>query len=253
MSVARGEYAYPSWLPPKVQQAVRKIALSGRVPPEIVYRFATDTRMESVWRELGKRTRDGYQSTNAPFYSATLPQQCDSGAALAVHLREHAAKERSLGRDAEAEKLERIAAEVADRDRVGMTFDPPPDMKHEMALAALFTVAIARFWQHPETATLKELEERVAAEREAGRVDVAKAFEGLLDDPGARRFIVTRRRTDARLEAYVEAMTIACRELFGHDLPGIVATLTNVAFERNDITRDRVRALTKVRHLKKSA
>jgi hypothetical protein len=253
MSAAGLEVEFPSWVPPRIRQAAAEIARSGHVPAAVVYRFAVDARMESVWQEFSKRVRDGYQPTTARFYPATLPPQCDSWASLAAHLREHAAKERSLGRDAEAEKLERTAAAVAHRDRVGVTFDPPPDMQHDMALSALFTIAVARFWQQPETATLKELEQRVAAAREAGRADVARAFEGLLDDPGARRFIVARRRTDPRLEAYVEAMTIECRRLFGHDLPGIVATLTNVAFERNDITRDRARALTKVRQLKKSA
>ncbi len=253
MSTADLGVEFPSWVPPRIRQAAEQLALSKLVPAAVVRRFSVDARMESVWQDLSKLARDGYQPTTARFYPATLPPQCDSWASLAANLREYAAKERSFGRDAEAEKLEQTAAAVADRDRAGVSFEPLPDMKHDMALAALFTLAIARFWQQPETATLKELEARVAFERTLGRVDVARAFERLPNDPVASRFIVARRRTDARLEAYVEAMTIECRKLFGNDMPGIVATMTNVAFERNDISRDRVRALVKVRQPKKSA
>ncbi|NOT39103.1 MAG: hypothetical protein HOP13_01275 [Alphaproteobacteria bacterium] len=253
MSAADLEFEFPSWVPPRIRQAAVQIASSGQVPVLVVSRFATDARMRGVWQELGKKKRDDYQRTNTPSHPGTPPPQCDTWASLATSLRAHAAKERSFGRDAEAEKLEQTAAAVADRDRAGVSFESPPDMKHDMALAALFTLAIARFWQRPETATLKELQARIAFEREIGRLGVAKAFESLLGDPVAHRFIVARRRTDARLEAYAEAMTIECRKLFGQDMPGIVATLTNVAFARNDITRDRVRALTKVRPSAKSA
>lgn len=169
MSSTGLEQAYPSWLPPRIQRATDQLALAGLVPASIVHRFATDARMEDVWRELDKRTRDSYRPTSVPFYPATLPPQCESWAALAVHLREHAAKERSLGRDTKAEELEQLASLAARLDRVGVAFDPPPHMRHEMALAALFVTAIARFWQQPERAASPPLDPPASPNRYALR------------------------------------------------------------------------------------
>jgi len=56
-----------------------------------------------------------------------------------------------------------------------------------------------------------------------------------------------RHRTEPRLEAFVEGMGMGMRSIFGKNLPGVIATITNVTFPKVDLNRDRVRAILETR------
>jgi hypothetical protein len=59
----------------------------------------------------------------------------------------------------------------------------------------------------------------------------------LADDP----WIITRRRGDSKVRTFVANLSITTRQLFGRTLYGTLATVTNVAFNRQDITDTKVR------------
>jgi hypothetical protein len=59
--------------------------------------------------------------------------------------------------------------------------------------------------------------------------------------------IVERDRGDPTVRGFVRLAVIACRTTFGSPLYSTVATITNVVFDRGDITRDRVYSLVRER------
>lgn len=244
---------FPAWLSPRLGAVAEKLIAEGRAPVSVVRRLACDERMRGVWAELNKKERDDYRKSDRPFYQATLPPAAASWTALSVATEKQADVERRFGRTEQAEKFQRVAALMKLLDPFSVRHDPSAEMQHEMALSSLFCFAAARFVQQPETVTERELNAIVLTERSNGRDDVAVAYEGLAQDPVESRFIVKRRRTDARLEAYVESLALDCRNLFRKDLYGVIATITNVVFDRNDMTDARIRTILRARTPAKSA
>jgi hypothetical protein len=238
---------------PRLRAVAEKLIAEGHAPVSVVRRLACDERMRGVWSELNKRERDDYRKTDRPVYQATLPSAASSLLDLSVAIEKQAARERGFGRAEQADKFERAASLVKSLDRFSVRHVPSAEMRHEMALVALFIFAIARFVQKPETVTERELNAIVATEQAKGRDDVAAAYEALAQDPIESRFIVKRRRTDPRVEAYVESLALECRKLFGQDLYGVVATITNVVFDQHDMTDARIRTILRARTPAKSA
>lgn len=237
----------PDWTPLRVCQAAELMV--GLAPMSVIVRFLADPRMEGVWRELDKRKRVDYQKSEQPVYGVTLPEMSKSWTATATAIRTHAIRERRLGRDERAGQLEAIVGGINRLDMVRRSreFVPPPGMEIDCAKVVLFVTAVARYCDDRATVTRKEFDALVADAQANGRHDVAAALEELRKDKFQCRLIVERRRTDASLEAFVEALTQTCRELFGHELPGLVAILTNVGFERDDMSRYKVRAITRTK------
>ena len=246
---------FPDWIPARIRGTATEIVRSGLAPLPVVRRLATDPRMHALWQELGKRTRERekYKATEQRFYAAELSPRSLSWKSLADTFVSQAAKVRALGHDARARELEQIAEVAMVLEPHAVRCEPPTDMKHEMAEVSLFVDAVARAADGSETITRAELNRLIALERQNGCLTVAGAYEQLARDPVDSRFIVERRRTEARIEAFVESMALSCQRYFGQDLPGIIATLTNVAFERNDLDRYRIRAILKPKPSPKSA
>lgn len=244
---------FPDWVPARVGGAAIEIARVDLAPLPIIRRLATDPRMRAVWQELGKRRREEYKATEQRVYAAELSPQSLSWESLAHDFASRATKMRALGNDPRAGELETIARVAMVLEPHAVRCEPPTDMKHEMAEVSLFVDAVARAADGSETITRAELNRLIALERQNGCLTVAGAYEQLARDPVDSRFIVERRRTEARIEAFVESMALSCQRYFGQDLPGIIATLTNVAFERNDLDRYRIRAILKPKPSPKSA
>jgi hypothetical protein len=83
-----------------------------------------------------------------------------------------------------------------------------------------------------------------AIERAADTLDreITKRFASGLGMTSAP-LIVERSRTDPCLRGFVRCAVHSCRAFFGSSLYSTVATLTNVTFDRHDMTAGRVRAL----------
>jgi hypothetical protein len=78
-------------------------------------------------------------------------------------------------------------------------------------------------------------------------LDAASAYEELADHAiGSLGTIVLVRRkprSESRLKGFVMALASTTKVLFGIPLCGTVATLTNVALNRSDISGDKVRKM----------
>jgi len=90
-------------------------------------------------------------------------------------------------------------------------------------------------------------EQRVRGYFDHRLLDAAFAYEELADDavgPLGTAVLVSRKpRSEPRLKGFVMALASTTQVLFGAPLCGTVATLTNVALERSDITDDKVRKI----------
>ena len=72
------------------------------------------------------------------------------------------------------------------------------------------------------------------------------------NDPTNKQYLVDRQRTDARIEAFVKALATETAKIFGSPLYGVLAILTNIAFEGSGYDQQRIRALLR-EHGAKSA
>jgi hypothetical protein len=203
--------------------------------------------MESVWQELSKHQREEYVTTAKPFHPATLPQAVESWADMAAALRSRAAEYGELGGAALAAKYEKRALAAEERHRARASGASSDAERHEVALAIIFTVAVALYREGLKTVTQRELDQHVEALRSAGRNEIAAAYERHAEKPAVARFFVERKRTNARLEAFIEGLAGQTNPLFGKPLYGVIATIANIAFERSDLDRQHVRAILKTR------
>ncbi len=78
-------------------------------------------------------------------------------------------------------------------------------------------------------------------------LDAALAYEELADDAvgslGTIVLVSRKPRSEPRLKGFVMALASTTKVLFGVPLCGTVATLTNVALNRSDVTGDKVRKM----------
>jgi hypothetical protein len=211
-----------------------------------VKRLTTDRRMRSVWKELSGHRRG----------SATVREYVHPAVSEAV---------RSHRINAETRRLTR-----------GL---PPVEKVQRQAIVMLFVEAAQlcswdrKLWA-PHVRTIKELREkiriyrtlgsRILADvqtlRDLGNSSFASALTDAAEDCNRQAdgleaelcqvlrirsdLIVSRtssRLGDPWLRAFIILMSGHCSYLFGKRMDGVVATLTNVVFQRTDLTQDNIR------------
>jgi hypothetical protein len=245
------EIVTPEWVPPPVIVAAQRLAdAAGDGPPEVldvVRRLIIDGRMQGVWQDLQKHQRDGYTPTAVPFYKTELPGAVRSWGGMVVGWRSRAAEYRALGDEAAAARFEDLASNAETQPASGEPASLNIDDERELVLVLVFVLAFSLYCSGLETVGRADVEKRAAALRGAGSADMADAFERQAAISENSRFIVERKRGDQRIRAFVEGMAKEMRVMFGQDMPGVIATITNVAFQQSDYNRDRIRALLEIR------
>jgi hypothetical protein len=236
----------PDWVPAMVI-AVANYLLdqSETAPPQItalIERLVTDERMQGVWRELGRHRRDNHISTADLFRNPTLPDAILSWETTARELRNRAVALRQLGADHDAGQIQTSAAAIESRldPAIPIGSELPPE---GIELAHLFAQIVSVYVNARDMVSDKELEAHVARLRSSGQEDIASAFERQSKEPSNARFLVQRRRTDGRQNAFIEGMGIIMRDMYEISMPGVIATLANVVFETDSFHRERVRAI----------
>lgn len=252
MSLQRSNVKAPDWVPFVVDRVAQRLGAEFRAEGRadliaVLRRLIFDGRMQKVWRELTKRRRENYVSTERPFHPSTLPQAVELWAATAAALRRRAAEYRELGDEIIACEFEHEAALAQARHQNDTSQQITDPQRHDLALVMTFFLAVAHYLAGAKTVTQKEFNAHVDRLRAAGKMGIVDALERHAADPQVARFIVKRRRTDPRLEGFVEAVASEVAALFGDQFYGVIATLANVVFERCDLTRQRIRAILKVR------
>jgi hypothetical protein len=160
----------------------------------------------------------------------------------------HRASEyRALGDNAAAARFEDLASKAEAQSSSDQPAPLSMGDERELVFVLVLVQAFSLYCAGLETVGRADVEERIATLRAAGKPDIAEAFERQAKTPENSRFIVERKRGDQRIRAFVEGMATQMRAMLGQDMPGVIATITNVAFGRSDYDRDRIRALLEIR------
>jgi hypothetical protein len=242
----------PDWVPAGVMRTASVLAQSCTedfpTVLALIERLLFDPRMKAVWHELTKRKRHGYVSTDEPFHPSRLPKAVESWENMAEAERSVAAGYQELGgQDIAADHARRAkAAEARHQRRPARPITQ--EQQHELAYAMVFARAVSLYCESLKTVTQKEVKQHIEALRANGQDEMAAAYERQFKTPEVARYVVRRRRTDPRLEAFIEGLAALTRKLFGQPLHGVIAIVTNVAFDRTDFDRERVRAILKGPH-----
>jgi hypothetical protein len=231
---------------------------------ELLHRLTCDPRMEGVWAELLKRKRSNYQTTTEFFHSASSGLQAfwDPEARLQ---RRRAALMRSLGEPkAEIKFLETSAllAEFAGTKWLFPWYEGRPEIpRQQLALAFLFrqTFTLAQQNHRPVSRTEAEaarnhyvtMAKRILADNteylDERLSRAASAYLELADvaapGPGSPLLVERKRGRNKLIKGFVLELAATTKEIFGASLFGTVATLTNVALDRADLTAAQVRQM----------
>jgi len=128
-----------------------------------------------------------------------------------------------------------------------------PEQRRALALADLFSRAAAAYASGAETITRKEFSQYLKELRASRHSSEADAYERHASSNVGSRFLVDRRRTDARLEAFIETIALETRTIFGKPFYSTIATIANVAFrERNIYVLDAYRKRLEYPDLKRA-
>jgi hypothetical protein len=215
----------------------------GGPADEVVRRLASDPRMREVWDELNKHQRQNYVATDKRYHASRLPKALESWRTMAAAQRQRATEYAELDGGDIAAVLRRMGAWADVLHRQAPPTKLSGEEGHELALVSLFVAAVATYLDAPRTVSQKEVDSVIAALEAAGKESIAAGFRRHAAYPRNTRFIVARHRTEPRVEAFVETVRSHTQGLFGTPLYGVIATIANVAFERCDLTRQKIRAL----------
>jgi len=240
----------PRWVPAEVLATANfLVGMALDMPADAkaaLIRLVCDERMKGVWQDLNKYKREG-APTSERFYEAALPEAVQSWAGVAEALRARAAAYRALGDETTATRYEQQA--VAAEGREGNSPPTPLNEGDERGIvfAMVFTLVFNLYGSGHGVVSRRDLERRIEDLTARGQASIADALERQAKSPEGAKFIVDRKRSDLRINAFVEGMAKEMRAMFRQDMPGVIATITNVAFDRSDYDRDRIRALLKAR------
>ena len=239
---------------------------------KIFYRLTLDPRnprMKRVWDELLKKKRLKDRKTEQylhPTATSDGGKRFWSFRARSLQSRAEELRKRGEGPEADRVQVRAILVEM-EVPNIFSRLQRAKFEPQEQGLIFLFYTAFKFAQETPQSVSVAE--ERKAAGRframaktiradaaEEQRVrgyfdhrllDAAFAYEELADDavgPLGTAVLVSRKpRSEPRLKGFVMALASTTQVLFGAPLCGTVATLTNVALERSDITDDKVRKI----------
>jgi hypothetical protein len=270
---------FPKWVPPAVIDAAKQIhaeTASEENPveaEEFWSRLVFDPRMERVWKELYKKKRIHYKPTEEFAHPA-----CMTNASIAARNRRLALELRQQDGRKNKSEADFLDAEAA---LLEGEYDPPADPRwseQERAMQLFLLRAYQAALDH-ELVYLSDLEAKVrklqnvakrlrsdaailssfGMEREARKLkNIAshcddEAFNILpYDDENSAhswslktddRWIIVRRQGDLELRAFVVSLSIITGTLFRKILYGTLATVSNVRFDRQDVTAEKVREM----------
>lgn len=223
----------PEWVPAEVAAAARMILGNGEAPLDIVkvtQRLLSNVQMKKVWVELKRNRRDKYRPSGESFHSIQLPPEIDSQDALVQRWKAEAEENRSLGDEPLAKQFEflSMAGQVIENNSPAPPI--PDDMRHGLALALFFSLAVALYAARERSITQKEAERWENVARNRGLTEQAGAVRRFLAKPEVSRQLVKRQRVDPRLRAYIVNLAFQTRQIFGSPLARTIATTANVAF-----------------------
>jgi hypothetical protein len=205
MLVAKEGSGPPGWLPDYIAEKARELRekhSGNQIALDVIDRLVTHPKMQTVWKEFNKRSRENHQRTGRPLHELTerFAATADRNAALADFLefacnlgrrtlelplpnRTEATMAKALRAD--AERLERAgrkgarrlrrAAEVYER----LQYKPGDRAKHIARGLALWLAAVFGSPMYQTTATVTS----IITGREIDKREVRTWFQDPLDSP----------------------------------------------------------------------
>ena len=243
----------PDWVPVEVARVAQMmLGMPNGRPPELatalIQRLLRDERMKVVWGEFNKRQRTtDYAKSKDNFYSSNLPPPIQSWAAMSQRFKQRAAEYSLFGDNVTAREYLARAEAVKGRDANIPRQPLTDDRKHGLVMATFFGSAVAFYCSGRESVTQKDLNREKQSFLKQGLAEHAAALSQHFQQPEMARLVVERRRTEARLEAFVEGLAQRNVEVFGLEFPGIIAITANVAFGRTDLDRRKIKAILRRR------
>jgi hypothetical protein len=263
----------PHWLPPSVLHTANRIyaQVSTEDEPgkamELLDRLTFDPRMENVWNELRKKKRKSYKSSDEYVHPAgySFSGQVRTRQRQALDLSER-------GGETDRKEAKRLEQEAALIDHLpdGFTFTSQ-EQEQDAALGYLFyhaywyvlrpsplisaseaNEALGQIWSLATSLRLdaEKLrsfgmeDEALELKRIARRCEEQSFWDDPQDDCP---WLVARHRGDDHLRAYVLGLSDITRLLFRTPLYGVLAAITNVALNRDDITDKHIREMLRHR------
>jgi len=240
----------PDWVPAKVA-AVARIIVSDDPPSEVIevtQRLLSNAQMKRVWTELNRNRRENYRPTGETFHQSQLPREVESWGAMAETWSALAVENQSLGEDSLARQFNILSrhAELIDYHHPS---PPVPDsMRHGLAMALFFSLAVALYSARDRSITQKDADRWEKAFRERGLNERAEAVRSFVAKPEVSRLVVERQRFDPRLRAFIVTLGLQVERIFGSPLARTIATTANVAFNNTAstaISHETVKAILK--------
>ena len=264
----RSQRTFPEWIPRCIQDLVQILYNDAdrdncAKDAEVLDRLTLDPRMKKVWDELLKKKRSNYGKTEQYVHPAASyhgSKRLWSFAARSLQSRADEHRKRGEGLEADRVQLRAILVEM-EVPNIFNRLHPAKFAPQEEGLIFLFYTAFTFAQETPQSVAVAEARKaarRFRAMAETIRADVAQkfdhrlldaafAYEELADDAvgslGTIVFVSRRPRSEPRLKGFVMALASTTKVLFGVPLCGTVATLTNVALNRSDVTGDKVRKM----------
>jgi hypothetical protein len=270
---------YPEWASPAVINIAERLCAQVKTEQDpakaldMLSRLTSDERMRPVWTELYKKKRDLHRPTETFHHPA-----CVSYKSIAARCRRHACKLRKrqgvddeidakvleMEADGYEHKPDPLAAVPWSEQDIGVqlffwhTYRKALNCKPEFLSdlqrkhSKLKTLADHLRKQAGETELLGEGQASLAQKLaqlaseydDAARQVLPKGYKpGMDDDP----WIITRRRsTDPAMRSFVVFLSIYAKIIFDKELHTTLAHVTNVVFDRHDMTRSKVRELLRL-------
>jgi len=224
--------------------------------------------MKRVWDELLKKKRLNYGKTEQYVHpTATYEsKRFWSFAARSLQSRAEERRKRGKGLEADRDQTRAILVEI-EVPNIFSRLHPAKFAPQEQGLIFLFYTAFTFAQETPQSVPVAEARKVAcrframaktiradAAQNQRMRgyfdhrlLDAALAYEELADDAvgslGTIVLVSRKPRSEPRLKGFVMALASTTKVLFGVPLCGTVATLTNVALNRSDVTGDKVRKM----------
>jgi hypothetical protein len=257
----------PDWTPPIVCQLVTYLLRmrADRQPDllPLLKRLTSDFRMRKVWTELLRRKRIDYAPTHEYLHPVSEAGPHLSWTQRTQSLRRRAAELRKRGGTGleEAARLETLARLIQLTETkllVPWSGEPSPQ---DLALACFFNQVVELAQSSPKAVPVRKA--KTARRRyitmakqlliDAGEhadqrlLHAAYAYEELADlaaPPVSSPLVVPRnQRRDATLKGFVITLADVTNQIFHAPLYGTIATVTNVTFDRDDMTDKKVRRM----------
>jgi hypothetical protein len=229
---------------------------------EVLWRLISDRRMDRVWREIYKESRGDHPPTGQ--YSNPAYVTNASVAAAKRRLAAELRNKTGMINEREAKFLE---AEAAVLERLG---DPPADPRwseQDRAVQYFLRHTFRNFLDlkpvilsdlkakmnklrevveglHRQAATLQSLgKESDAQKLEEIASDCDKEARNMIPKNGDNPWVIIRQSEDVELRTFVIDLSITTTILFRKELHSTLATVANVVFDRQDVTRSKVREI----------